>query len=605
MDKIKNKIKVDYVMFIMIILISLLLKSIYIATSCTLETLYWTGVDKIIIEITSNIGKYLYPLLILIGFTIFLNKKVGCKFLIISNIFLTVILFIDAVYYRAFQFFPSVLDIYSLNTAGNVGESISTFIKGKDIILFLDIPLTIYIYIINISKDKTIKTKNNNILKTIGLILIIFSILSTKFKIVDKNLHKVESDYQIISIFNISPFNYHIFDIAGAINSKFQKLSQEELENITTWFQEKEKLPSNKYEGLLKDDNVIFIHLESFEGFLLGETVEGEEITPFLNNMMKNSLNFTNIYEQTKAGISSDAEFLVNTSFYPINIGSVYSIYKTNKYITTLGNIFTPKNYTVGSFLSSEPGLWSEAANYKNFNFNKIKSIKDLKFEEEAGFFSGLSDEEYFNNINSFITEEKNPFIYYTYTTSNHHPFNINSKYHYMNLPDKFNNTYTGRYLQTVRYTDKQLENFLSELENDGLLDNTTIVLFGDHEGINKFCRNEFKEEGLYKEEWLNNNKKVPFIIYNKKINGENIETIGGQVDILPTVLYLLGEFNDEVNNTTLGRNLLNTERNFVLLSNGQIIGEDYKEYEDWIMEGGNISEIMIKTDYFNNYYNK
>ncbi|PIB65619.1 hypothetical protein AOA60_03020, partial [Pseudomonas sp. 2822-17] len=76
--------------------------------------------------------------------------------------------------------------------------------------------------------------------------------------------------------------------------------------------------------GVAKDMNVVVVSLESVESFVIGETMNGEEITPFLNELIEDSFYFENFYYQTGQGKTSDAEFLINNSSYPLGRGAVF-----------------------------------------------------------------------------------------------------------------------------------------------------------------------------------------------------------------------------------------------------------------------------------------
>ena len=121
----------------------------------------------------------------------------------------------------------------------------------------------------------------------------------------------------------------------------------------------------------------------------------------------------------------------------------------------------------------------------------------------------------------------------------------------------------------------------------------------GDHSGIHKYNNDEMTQ--LSKTEpWMNNNYEVPFIIYNKEIKGENIKTIGGQIDVLPTLASLMGVDKSKYESTSMGRNLLNTNKSYALLNDGTIVTDKKLSQADTahINKSFEVSDFIVKTNY-------
>src|SRR5690606_4439291 len=124
-------------------------------------------------------------------------------------------------------------------------------------------------------------------------------------------------------------------------------------------------------------------------------------------------------------------------------------------------------------------------------------------------------------------------------TTSGHHPFVIPEQYQTLNLPESLLDTQLGHYLQTAHYVDEQLALFVGKLVESGMLDHTTLVLYGDHFGLQ-----QQDNPAQWVSEQLNipyhdtlSRFNIPFILAVPNIKGEQIKLTGGQVDILPTLL--------------------------------------------------------------------
>jgi phosphoglycerol transferase MdoB-like AlkP superfamily enzyme len=117
--------------------------------------------------------------------------------------------------------------------------------------------------------------------------------------------------------------------------------------------------------------------------------------------------------------------------------------------------------------------------------------------------------------------------------------------------------------------------------------EDTVVILFGDHEGIHKYHETNFEE----------NNGLLPFLIFTPGIGPLEIESIGGQVDMLPTLLYLMGADPDVYEDKVMGKNLLTTNEGYVLLANGEFLGSPTDPLH--LTDALNISDLIFSTDYF------
>ena len=140
----------------------------------------------------------------------------------------------------------------------------------------------------------------------------------------------------------------------------------------------------------------------------------------------------------------------------------------------------------------------------------------------------------------------------------------------------------------------------MNSLDNSGILDNTVVVIYGDHTGVHKYYNDEVKEVQPQENWWLDEVERIPLIIYHKGMNGQKISITGGQIDTLPTVAYLMGINENTYQNTAFGRNLLNTNLDFAVLSNKQYIGksENSTDQENQI-SGIDIADLLIRKNYF------
>jgi phosphoglycerol transferase MdoB-like AlkP superfamily enzyme len=218
--------------------------------------------------------------------------------------------------------------------------------------------------------------------------------------------------------------------------------------------------------------------------------------------------------------------------------------------------------------------------------------------DEEIGL--GLSDGSLFRQAVPIISEQHTPFLTFMVTLTNHTTYELPDKYKELEIDEKFAGTMLGASFHTVHYTDQQIGAFLTSLDQSQLLDNTVVVIYGDHTGVHKFYSQEINAITPAEDWWQDNHHKVPLLIYQKNLRGQEITINGGQVDILPTVAYLMGIEEQQYGNTAKGRNLLNTGKDFAVLADGQFIGSAASQQERaLVVRGWEVADKIICSSYF------
>ena len=399
-----------------------------------------------------------------------------------------------------------------------------------------------------------------------------------------------------------SPIGYHIFDLYHVYkDSKPYELTEEDKSQIDEFFSQKENLVDNNYASMFEGKNLLVIQVESLESFIINKEINGQEITPVMNKLIKTGLYFPNIYEQVNEGTSSDADLMINTSMFPLRRGSTFFRYPNTKY-NSLPLLLEEKNYETIAIHPDKGSFWNYANGLKGIGFNKFVDSYSFNIDEEIGL--GISDESYFKQVVPMIKELKEPFYAFTVTLTSHGPFDLPEEKRVFNLDDELNASELGGYFESVHYTDAQIGMFLELLDKEGLLDNTAVVIEGDHTGVHKYYNSSIDKLST-KEDWYldDGNHTVPFIIWSKDMTeGKTFDTIGGQVDIMPTLLYLMGVENDKYINTALGRNLLNTNKSFAVLTNLEVVSKNLTDEEKEMYKNiVELSDKMIRSNYLEN----
>ncbi len=538
----------------------------------------------------------------------FLFKGIGRGiYLFITNVFISVLFIIDILYFRAFEKFVTPHMLKEIGNLDNLSDSVISFFSAGDILLFIDIPIMLFIIVW--LRKKLFTSSVKPIVFSVLFLISAGYLLHIPFKtkvlgLKDKYSFIFDVTWRPDLTFKrLSPIGYHINDLIVYYNDcKTVKLSQAEVKEIKDWYDAKnENLPVNKYKGMFKGKNLIFIQVESLENFVLNRKVYGQEITPNLNRLMKNSIFLNHVEEQVNMGTSSDSDFMVNTSIYPVRRGSTFFRYPDN-YYNSLPLQLEKIGYSTTAIHPDKGSYWNWMRALKSIGFQKCIDSSQFDIDEIIGL--GISDGSFFKQVKPIILKQKQPFYTFMVTLSSHGPFSLPKEYKSMTIPVDIDKTRLGGYFQSVHYTDKQIGNFIDELGRAGMLENTVIALGGDHCGVHKFYRYDIVSMKNKEDWWMENYNYIPFMIYSKGSKGETVSVRGGQIDIMPTLLSLMGIDEKEYSNSAMGRNLLNTKRNFVILANGSRVGSidiDQKQKESEI-KGLEIADIIIRSNYFKEY---
>lgn len=501
-------------------------------------------------EVTSNFF-FIYALTIIymVGFFITFNNK---KFLAIIYFAFSILMLMDSAYYSYFNRNLSLNMIEAVSLLGDVKDSIFKILRPKFLLLILDnIAFLFYCFISEkksnhiIGPNTVYRTKYKHVI-TIGMLVILTLTI----------LNPGQGDF-ITSIKNQEFFSYHAKDIVTYLRGGDSMAAMVKVEGNY------ENELDGKYFGIAKNRNLIVLQVESLQDFVIGKTYQGQEITPNLNQLIHNdSFYFNHYFQQIGSGNTSDAEFTTNNSLHGSFKSYTYSLY-TENYFHGLPWILKDKGYKTMAFHGYKKDFWNREGAYPSQGFDEFIHEEDYTIEESIGF--GLSDMDFFEQTIDYLKVCPQPFYGFLVTLSNHHPYEIPNKYKTLTLKEEDEGTLFGNYLQSVNYTDRAIGRFIEQLKENNLYDNTIIAIYGDHFGLN------YKEEEIhaavsdflgYKydyDEMLN----IPLFIHIPGLKeSKTIETVGGHIDFLPTIAYLIGV--EKLETLYFGRNLINADTGFV-----------------------------------------
>lgn len=372
-----------------------------------------------------------------------------------------------------------------------------------------------------------------------------------------------KSDSMAGSVLNTEFFSYHLRDLTGIHEIK---AAGKDFSNIGMYQGDYAAEKEGPDFGVAKDMNLIVIQVEAMQNFVVNRKYNGQEITPFINKLIKeDSFYFDSYYQQTGSGNTSDAEFATNNSLYGTMDYYTYGIY-TNNYWRGLPYLLKEDGYTCADvYHAYDKTFWSRNAAYPGLGFDTFYSQEDFTFDKKKDVIGmGLNDSEFFRQSLEKMKEKKEPFYSFMITLSSHYPFEIEDSD--FKLLKKDVDTHFGNYLQSMNYVDQCLEEFFEELEEEGLADNTVVAFYGDHLGMNpktvdvRLRMSEYLDVEEYSYEDAMN---IPLVIHVPGLGKrDTVEMVGGQADFMPTIAYLLGL--EDLDTLYFGHNLLTIDENFV-----------------------------------------
>ncbi len=581
--------------------IMVLLKSIALLGFIASDNLATIDISKAK-QIISSVVVYACFIIALMCFSLLLKGRKRLWYLVIFNLAVSVLMIFDLWYYRGFSSFLSVHQLRQLANLDNLGDSIFSMVRPLDFILVID-SLIIFVGAFFVKKPYK-NVKNNLVYFFIFLILSVGIISYTHYRVdvADKNPKFLL--FRICwtpkeTIFNLSPLGYHLYDAYEYISESGTKtLDSAEKKEIKDWYASKnENLPDNKYKAMFKGKNLIMLQVESLENFVINQKIDGQEVTPNLNRLLSNSIYLPDIYEQANNGTSSDSDLMINTSVFPVRRGSTFFRYPENSY-NSMPKLMRTQGYNTLAIHPDKGSYWNWMMSLKNMGFQRCIDAKSFKQDEQIGL--GISDGSYLRQVEPMIKAEKQPFYTFMVTLTSHGPFNIPQQYRQLKLDKSMDETKLGGYFQSINYTDRQIGEFISKLDTDGILDNTVVVIFGDHCGVHKYYQDELYNIKPQENWWLEKNKRIPLIIYQKNAAPEKLTVTGGQIDIMPTIAYLMGIDENSFKDTAMGRILVKTNRDFAVLNDYSYVGSAAdEENKKNALKGIDLADKIISSNYF------
>lgn len=579
--------------------------------------------------------------IILASFSYLFKPKNRFKYFITWTIILTAACLINSMYYANYVSFTSFSLLATSLQIFGVGDALENVIEIKDF-CYIWAPI-IFVYMNHRLKKKdyfhrfTHEKRKTKFLKTLGVgIVILICFLTTVTGTDISRLYKQWNREYVVMKFGI--YIYQSNDLIASLKPQISPLFgyDEAAKEFREYYEEyPSKTSNNKYTNIFKGKNVIVIHAESIQNFLLNTNINGTDIAPNLKRLASEGLYFSNFYAQESVGTSSDSEFTFNTSLMPASSGTVFVSYWDREYVTT-PKLLKEKNYYTFSMHANKANFWNREVMHEKLGYDKFYSYKtDYEINDEDILGLGLNDKSFFSqSVDKIkkIDEKYDNWYGVLLMLTNHTPFtalegretlDLTYKYKKTNeagqeeevTNDYLSNKILGRYFETAHYADEAIGELVTRLDQSGLLDDTILVIYGDHDAKIKRSEYDFyynydpETDDVLEDDDPNYdeftkydyelNRKVPFIIWSKdkKVNGE-IKDVMGMYDVLPTLGNMLGIHSDYA----LGHDIFEATDHFVVFPNGNWL-TNKMYYDNQNNEGVLINENdVISPEYIEKY---
>lgn len=512
---------------------------------------------------------------ILLSIALYINRS-KISYIVMGFIYVleSALLYGNILYYREFSDFLSFNTIAgAAKVSKGLGGSAANLVQIHDFIYGLDFIILAILLLTHYIKIDPQPMKKLTAIATTFLGIFLFSLNLT---IAESNrpqlLGRTFDRAYIVKYLGLNSFLAYDSIKTVQNNQVRSEAVGTDMDDVLTEVKKNYAKPNPTYFGKAKDKNIIVIHLESFQQFLINYKVNGQEVTPFLNSLYsdKNTMSFDNFYHEVGQGKTSDAENMLETGLFGLPEGSLFSkLGSDNTFQAAPAILGQKEGYTSAVFHGNIGSFWNRDNVYKNMGYDYFFDSNYFNKTADSSLEYGMKDKLMLSESVKYLEQLQQPFYTKFITVTNHYPFE---------LPDEDNdgfqapntsNSAVNNYFLTAHYLDNALQEFFNYLKSSGIYDNSMIVLYGDHYGLSNSQNPDLAPLlGVDTNDWSDFNdsqmQKVPFMIHMKGLKGGINHSYGGEIDVLPTILHLAGINTKQY--IQLGTDLLSKQHNQIVI---------------------------------------
>ncbi|MFS0724519.1 LTA synthase family protein [Paenibacillus sp. 1P07SE] len=536
----------------------------------------------------------------------FATKRKLLYYLLV-NLLLTAIFFAAIMYYKYYGVIVTYHALDQVNQVTAVKNSVWSLMHPYYLLIFIDIIVfSIMMFRKRQPRDDHPYKPRKALVMSLFALSVILCFVNIMPNRASMNEIKKAEDMGIL--------NYEAYTIFAKEEKELvdpEEITRAKIEGL----KQTSALEEANYTAAAQGKNLIIIQMESFQTFLINLELDGQEITPHMNRLMNEHFYFPNFYQQVGQGNTSDAEFVVNTSFYIPPRGAASGVY-AGKQLPSLPKLLKEHGYQSATFHTNVVEFWNRGELYEAIGFDRY--YDEAFFGKEDTIFFGASDEVlYDKSADEIIRMHRSgePFYAQVISMTAHHPFTIPQEKHRMTLPERYEKTFVGDYILSQNYADHALGEFIDDLKESGVWEDSLVIIYGDHLGLPIYSLTrtdkELMEEIYGREYSYTDMINIPLAIVSDDFTYPAVfEQIGGQVDILPTVANLLGvPLGDRI---YFGQDIVNQTYNLLpqryYLPSGSLLSDDallipgtgYEDGTEYPLAGDGGNGTSITEDEYN-----
>ncbi|MCL6457146.1 MAG: LTA synthase family protein [Gorillibacterium sp.] len=527
------------------------------------------------------------------------------------NLLVTGLFFSVVMYYKYYGVIATYHALEQVNQVTAVKNSVFSLLQPYYLLLFLDV-VVLTVYLLR-SKKAPIWKKYAAVKEKRGVVTALFAI--SVFLCLFNILPNRASMSELKKAEQMGIIGYEAYTILADDEQQKPISLQDINQGVINQAKGITDPASPQYWQAGKKKNVIVLQMESLQNFLIDLKVDGQEVTPNLNKLVKENFYFSNFYQQVGQGNTSDAEFVSNTSFYIPRRGAATMSY-ANKELPSMPKLMQAQGYDTATFHTNVVEFWNRSGLYKALGFNRY--YDQAFFGTEDTVFFGSSDEVLYAKTSAELkkmSETGKPFYVQVISMTAHHPFTTPAEKDKITLPEEYQDNFVGNYLRAQSYADYALGKFIEQLKADGLWEDSILLIYGDHVGLPMYSLESNEKELLDKlvgrDYGFADMFNIPFIIASPGITSPiEFKQMGGEIDIMPTIANLTGVSLDD--HLHFGQDLLNQKSNLLpqryylptgsLLSNNGLFipGSSYEDGTQYPLADGFIKDSGVTQDEYN-----
>jgi len=343
-------------------------------------------------------------------------------------------LYSNVFYYREFSDFITANTMKVVSKV-SVGTAELELLRFWDFIYFMDFPLLAFLFykkFIQLDR-RPFKFRSSVAITALSALLFSANLFLAEIERPDL-LSRGFSNYYVVRALSLPAFLGYSANQSYSANKERAKASETDLQPITDYIQEHSVKSNPDYFGLAKGKNVIYLHLESFQQFLLDYklNIDGteHEVTPFLNSLYhsQSTLAFSNIFNQVKAGKTSDAETMLETGLFGLDQGSFMVNYGGTNTQQAAPFILSKNGYQSSAVFHGNIGtFWNRNTTYKQWGYQYFFDASYFTKQDSSNSFQyGLNDKIMMKDSIQYLEHLQQPFYAKYITVSNHYPYASN-----------------------------------------------------------------------------------------------------------------------------------------------------------------------------------